>query len=179
MPCIVILMWFELFDWLSTAAISLWANYGLIGLLVAGFLENATLFLGVPFEIVIALANSTNTYSPFVIAIVGGLGAACGELLGYLIGLGGRKAIEKLSKKDAKRMEDFKQHINQHGAKAIYIMCIIPIPFDLVGLASGLIKFDIKQFFLATWAGKATRYTIIGLAVVYGVKIILPIFGLS
>ena len=169
----------EIFVSFADLATNLWIHFGLPGLLVAGVLGNAKLVIGVPFEIVVALANSTGTYSPFVIGVVGGLGAACGELIGYLIGLGGRRAIEKLSAKDAKRMEDFKFQINRHGPLAIYLMCVIPIPFDLVGLAAGLIRFDIKQFFLATWAGKATRYTIIGLAVVYGVKTILPFFGLS
>lgn len=169
----------EIFASLADMATNLWIQFGLPGLLLAGFLENATLFIGVPFEIVVVLANSAGGYSPFVIGVVGGLGAACGELLGYVVGLGGRKAIEKLSANDAKRMEDFKFHIHHHGALAIYLMCVVPIPFDLVGLAAGLIRFDIKQFFLATWAGKATRYSIIGLAVVYGIKAILPFFGLS
>lgn len=170
---------FQFLAALPEIALGLWTQYGLVGLLIAGFLENATLFIGIPFEVVIVLANQTSSYSPIVIAIVGGFGAAIGEFLSYLGGYGSRAVVNKLREKDAKRLDDFSEHITKHGALGIYVMSIIPIPFDLVGLASGLLRFDPVQFFLATWAGKSTRYAIIGLAVVYGVSVILPFFGLK
>lgn len=169
----------ELLAQLSEMALQLWTQYGLIGLLIAGFLENATLFIGVPFEIIIVLANQTSSYSPVVIAIVGGLGAAIGEFLSYLGGRGSHEVVRRLREKEAKRLDEFSQHIEKHGPLGIYVMSIIPIPFDLVGLASGLLRFDPVQFFLAVWAGKSTRYALIGLAVVYGLPIILPFFGLK
>ena len=158
---------------------SLIAQYGLIGFFLAAVLANATIFFGVPFEAVLLVVAATNTFNPILLGLAGGLGAAFGELTSYFLGLGSVKLVEKVQQKDLKLVGWMKDQINQKGMIAIYLMLLVPIPFDLVGIAAGMVKMDAKRFFIATFLGKSTRYIILAFAASVGVKIILAYFGAS
>ena len=64
------------------------AVYGYPGLFVFSLVSNATVVLPAPsFAAVFAVGGALN---PIVIGVVAGLGAALGEMTGYLAGVGGR-----------------------------------------------------------------------------------------
>jgi len=160
-------------NWLVT-------TYGLFGIFIASIIANATLFFGIPIEIAIIALASTTQLNPILLGLAGGLGAAIGEMVSYLIGYGGNFALKKTkSKKDILNIEQFEKQIENKGFVAVALLCLIPVPFDLVGLAAGLTKMKWWKFFIGAFIGKSIRYTIIGFAGAVGIKLVLSYFGIA
>ena len=115
--------------------------------------------------------------SPALIALVVSGGAAVGEMSGYIIGLMGVKSIEKMKKEEIKQIVAYEKQIGKYGSMVVFFAALTPIPFDLIGIAAGLIKFDAHKFFLACFLGKLLRYVIIAYAGMYSMDFLLGFFG--
>lgn len=104
--------------------------------------------------------------NPILVGIVSGLGSGFGELTGYLVGAGSRSLMEekKVKKRWRKIEKLFKALFNSYGFLVIVIAAFLPFPFDFVGVLSGVGKYDIKKFILATSIGKVSKCLIIAYA---------------
>lgn len=129
-------------------------TYGYVGIFATMAITSATIILPVPGYLAIIFAGPfLNLY---LVAVVAGLGAALGELTGYLLGLGGRKIIG-----EGRKLETAKSMYSRYGVWSIYIFAATPLPFDFIGIICGILKIDWKIFFLLTLAGKTTLFMIL------------------
>lgn len=149
------------------------SNFGYLGIFLLGMISSATLFIPTPaFVIVFLIAPFFN---PVLLGLCAGLGAAIGELSGYLIGLGGEHV---LLKHHEKRLKEIEKYFEKHGSHIIiFVFAATPLPFDLVGLFCGAVKYPFKDFFLATLAGKLVKYWAIAFAGFYGLNWLMNVFG--
>ena len=67
-------------------------SYGYLGVFLLPMLANATVFVPIPGVMVIFTMAAV--LNPILVAVVGGLGAATGELTGYLVGFSGQGLAE-------------------------------------------------------------------------------------
>jgi membrane protein YqaA with SNARE-associated domain len=134
------------------------AVYGYPGVFLASLLGNATIILPAPVDgIVFAVGGALN---PLAVGIVAGLGAALGEMTGYLAGIGGRAVIE-----DRAIYRRFESWIRKGGILVIFILAVIPNPvFDVAGMVAGALKMRVWHFLVAAWAGKSVRFTLLALS---------------
>ncbi len=144
-------------------------TYGLLGLFILSIAANATILfpLGVEVLVVAAGANPTlvglasnSLLDRALVGMVSGTGAAIGEMTAYLAGAMGRKAIENVKEIDIRKVDEVAKKIEQRGMAFIFLIAIIPFPFDVIGMAAGLVKFNPIKFFLAAWGGKGLRYVL-------------------
>ena len=141
-------------------------SLGYLGVFLSGFLSTFTLFLPSPtFVLVILLAT---TLDPFLLGIVGGLGATIGEAIGYGVGYGVSYGVQH---KYGKWMERTNRLMEKYRASVvIFIFAVTPLPFDLVGLFCGITKYSKKKFFIATLIGKVLKYIMLAYAGYYGIS---------
>ena len=127
------------------------ANYGYIGVFAACFAANSTVFLPAPSSIIVFTFASV--YSPFWVAVIGGLGAALGEIVGYIAGYSGRQAVDT-----SNRGLQLKIWLEKYGVLAVFIFAFLPLPlFDLLGVLAGATKMNFIRFILPTIAGKILK----------------------
>ncbi|MFH1255739.1 MAG: VTT domain-containing protein [Candidatus Diapherotrites archaeon] len=160
-------------------------DYGLIGLFVASILANATILFPIPIDLfvfflggapeIVGLSTS-NIFAPLLIGIFGGVGASIGEMNSYLIGALGAKALEEKRKKESGTLNELRLRLEDKGALFVFLATMTPFPFDLIGIAAGMMKFDYKKFFLAALFGKTLRYIIICYAGMFGIGLIKAYF---
>lgn len=95
-------------------------------------------------------------FEPFWVAIAAGLGAAIGELSGYLAGFSGQAVVEKADYYNRIRrwMED-----NQSWSYlVILVMAFIPNPlFDLAGISAGTLRMPVIRFLFFCAIGKILK----------------------
>jgi uncharacterized membrane protein YdjX (TVP38/TMEM64 family) len=134
------------------------ASLGYAGALLAMLASNATLILPAPgLIIVFALGSSLN---PILVGLCGAIGAALGELTGYITGLSGVVVMENTSV--AHRI---KYWMERNGALTIFTLSVFPNPFfDLAGLMAGASKMPVWKFLLTSFLGKSIQSTTIALA---------------
>lgn len=165
--------------WLSQTVNGLIDSFGLAGLFAAAVLANATIFLGLPFEAILVAFALASQQPHFLIALVAGAGAAIGELTGYAIGRAGAEIKHGINLKNNQLFFKLKEQIDLHGPVAVFFLLLLPIPFDLVGLAAGVARMNPVKFIVATFAGKTARYFIILTAAVAGIAFLLSFFGVN
>jgi uncharacterized membrane protein YdjX (TVP38/TMEM64 family) len=134
------------------------AALGYLGAFLAMLLSNATLILPAPgLIIVFALGSSLN---PVVVGLFGALGAALGELTGYVTGLSGLAVLE-----NTPVAHRIKHWMNHNGVLTIFALSAVPNPFfDIAGVMAGTAKMPVWKFLGSAFCGKSIQAIVIALA---------------
>jgi len=132
---------------------------------------NATVILPAG-SILIISAFGAILPSATLVGLVGGAGAAIGELTGYMAGYSGRGILENV--KMYARLED---GVKKWGFMAIFILSLVPFVFDLAGIAAGVLRFPLWKFLIACWLGRTILYIIAAFAGMWGWETVLNYFG--
>jgi uncharacterized membrane protein YdjX (TVP38/TMEM64 family) len=127
-------------------------QYGYFGIFIVSIISNATIILPVPTILTAYLAG--NIFNPFYVGLISALGAAIGEVTGYLAGRGGSMVIN-----NRKIYQKIESAMQKYGLWTIFVLAVIPNPFfDLAGIAAGITKIPFRKYFLITWAGKTVKF---------------------
>jgi len=159
-------------------------TYGLFGLFFAAIIANASIIFPISIELVVlplgtnpALIGLPNdNLARLAIGLVSGTGAAFGEMTGYILGLLGHKAVESSGQADTYKLGSIREKIKSSGMLFIFLGAFTPFPFDIIGVASGLIRYNPVKFFIAAWAGKVLRYMLIAFAGFLGLEFVKTLF---
>lgn len=146
-------------------------TYGYLGAFVISVTLNATLILPVGNVLILAALGAAMP-SPVVVGLVGGTGAAIGEIVGYIAGHSGRGLVAR--SQIYSRVEGW---VQKWGAMSIFVFSLVPFVFDLVGIAAGALRFPFWKFLLFCWLGRTILYVVCVSLFAWGFKIVLPWFG--
>lgn len=149
-------------------------GYGYLGAFLISLIGNATVLLpGIVLPILsglgVVLYPTAGLVSPVMIGLAGGVGAAIGEIVGYMAGYSGRRIVGR-----AKLYNRLEEWLRRWGALAIFILSMVPLFFDLVGIAAGVLRFPLWKFILLCWLGRTIMYVSIVVVVALGWEAILP-----
>ena len=152
-------------------------NYAYWGAFLISLIGNATVILpGAVLPILstigVVLYPVTGPSGPIIVGLVGGIGAAIGEMTGYMVGYSGRGIVERANL--YKRLVEW---LRRWGTLAIFILSLVPFFFDLAGIAAGALRFPLWKFILACWLGRTILYVGIVLAAGWGWETVLPYLG--
>lgn len=133
------------------------AHYGYAGVFIVTALANATVFLPVPG--VAFVFGMGAVFNPLIVAVFAGLGAATGEISGYLLGYSGQGLIERSDR--YRRLLDWMDTHRRYADLLIFVFAAIPNPFfDLAGIAAGTLKLPLWRFFIFAAAGSILKMLI-------------------
>jgi len=144
-------------------------GYGYLGAFLVSLVSNATIILPAP-GLLIILALGT-AFPPVLVGLAAGIGAAIGEMTCYMVGYSGQGIVEnrRLYGKSV-------QWLKRWGALTVFIFAATPLPFDVMGIAAGLLRFPFWKFFLACWLGKTVVNILAAYAGLYGWETMLRFF---
>jgi uncharacterized membrane protein YdjX (TVP38/TMEM64 family) len=127
-------------------------NWGYLGAFLIGLIGNATVVLPMPGLLLLFALGAT--FNPILVGLVGAVGGAIGETSGYLVGYSGHAFIS--NSRMYLRAEGW---MRRWGAAAIFVFSLVPfLPFDIAGIAAGVLRFPLWKFIVACWLGKAVLY---------------------
>ncbi len=136
------------------------AQYGYFGVFLLPLLANATVFVPIPGVMVIFTMGAV--LNPLLVAVLGGLGAATGELTGYLVGFSGQGLAEHVKYYD--RIRDWMEHHRRMSDLLILVAAIIPNPFfDAAGIAAGSLKVPMWRFLVFCALGSIIKMMLFSL----------------
>ncbi|MBI4330023.1 MAG: VTT domain-containing protein [Chloroflexi bacterium] len=130
-----------------------YALYAYLGVFFITVLNSSTIIFPAPGMALVLAAASR--WDPVWIAIAASMGGSLGELTGYLIGRAGKTVIVADQSEVYKRAERWMRH---YGAWVVSFLAGIPLmPFDIVGLVAGGLKYPVGKFLLFCWFGRIPR----------------------
>ena len=135
------------------------------GVALAEFGNSAMILLPTPWPAyTIAMSVVLN---PLLVGLVGGLAAAAGEMVGYVLGCRGRSIVS------GGRIYALMQSMSEkYGDRAIFLIAVMPVPFDIAGIWAGTVRYPVLRFFVSVAAGKIIRITIASTVAHYGIKLL-------
>ena len=148
------------------------------GVFLISLIGNASVLLpGVVLPVLTALGIDLyriygDITGPLTIAVLGATGAALGELMGYAAGYSGRAIIQ--TGRHYARVEAW---LRRWGSLGIFSFSMLPLFFDLVGLAAGVSRFPVWKFLLLCWLGRAILYSVVIVLATRGYDILVPLFS--
>lgn len=153
-------------------------EYAYLGAFLISLIGNATVILPVPVPLILTslgalLYEDTGLTGAVMVGLAGGVGAGIGELTGYMVGYSGRGIAQK--SKLYTRLVDW---VGRWGAMAIFIFTLVPFfPFDLAGIAAGVLRLSLWKFILVCWLGRTLLYLGFTLAGALGWEAVLRFLG--
>ncbi|MEM0372918.1 MAG: VTT domain-containing protein [archaeon] len=145
---------------------NLMMSYWYLGAFVVGLLSSVSIFLPSPAFIVVFL--TAPLFDPFLLGLAAGTGAALGEMTGYYAGRLGGAVI---AKKYDKLLKDMEKNFEKYRPSLfIFLFALTPLPFDIVGIFCGVIRYKRRFFIPPVLAGKIIKYWAISYAGYYGVS---------
>jgi len=146
-------------------------GYSYLGVFFISVLLNATIVLPAGNFLVLATMGAVLP-SATLVGLVGGLGAAVGELTGYAAGYSGQAIITR-----QKVYARLKGWVARWGMLTIFILSVVPFVFDLAGIAAGVMRFPLWMFFIACWLGRTILYLVIAWGGALGWEALLNFLG--
>ena len=141
-------------------------SYSYLGAFIISVTFNATLILPAGnMVILVALGANLPMPGPVIVGLVGGTGAAIGEMTGYIAGRSGRSLLARGSLYH--RVETW---VHRWGGLTIFVFSIVPLVFDLVGIAAGAMRYRFWKFLLFCWLGRMVLYVTVITLVALGLK---------
>jgi len=144
--------------------------YGYLGAFVISIVLNATIILPVS-NMAIMMALGATMPVPTIVGVTGGLGAAIGEMTGYIAGRSGRGLLAKSNIYN--RVEGW---VRRWGWIAVFVLSVFPFVFDIVGIIAGALRMPLWKFFIACWLGRTISYVFMVNLAYFGLKSV-PWFG--
>lgn len=147
-------------------------HLGYLGIFLISIAANATIIIPLPG---VALTTAMGAiFNPLGVAVAAGLGAALGELSGYLAGFSGQAVVEQAS--SYQRLINWMQANPRLSLLAILILAFIPNPlFDLAGMTAGAMRIPAWKFLLACALGKILKMAVFAFAGAYSVDWMLTL----
>lgn len=129
-------------------------DYGYLGAFVISIIFNATLILPAG-NMLIQMTLGATMLNPVLLGVVSGGGAAIGEITGYVAGRSGRGLIAR-----SRMYTRIEEWVRKWGVLTIFVFSIVPVVFDLVGIAAGALRVPFWKFFIACMLGRIVLYVI-------------------
>jgi membrane protein DedA with SNARE-associated domain len=140
-------------------------KFGYAGVFIISVILNATIIIPVS-NMTIILALGAALPMPWLVGVVGGIGAVIGEMTAYVAGRSGRNLVA--GNKVYVRVERW---VKKRGWIAIFFLSAVPFVFDVVGIIAGALRMPVWEFALPTWAGRTVSYTIVAYLGAYGMHL--------
>lgn len=149
----------RLYDWTLRIASHRHATWGLAGV---SFAESS--FFPIPPDVVLIPMCVANRQKAFFYAAVCTVSSVIGGLLGYAIGYFlfdaiGAKIIEFYHYHEA--FENLKQKYAEWGMWLIIAKGLTPIPYKIVTITSGVLKFSVPVFIFSSIVSRSLRFFLV------------------
>jgi membrane protein YqaA with SNARE-associated domain len=130
------------------------ARFGYPGIFLLSLLSNSTVILPAPGLFFVFTFGAV--LNPIFVALAAGIGAALGELSGYLAGFSGQAVVE--NRDTYQKVRNWMEAHQNFSNLTILGLAFIPFPiFDLAGISAGTLKMPVANFLFYCAIGKILK----------------------
>lgn len=97
----------------------------------------------------------------FGLAIATSLGMVLNDSVAWVIGASGDVIIPR-----SKKILRAEKIVQKHGVYGLFLLSLLPLPYDFIGLIAGYLQISYRKFFIPTLLGRFLRMVLIGLGVI-------------
>lgn len=148
--CLAVVVAVMVVSYLYREQIEAFSATGYWGVFVSCIAATSTILLPAPGILVVV--RYASLLNPLLVVLLGGIGTAIGELVGYILGRSGNTIAKIDTTARVFRM------IHKRPKLMIFLFSLIPFPvFDIVGICAGMAKVHPVSFLLSCSLGKIIK----------------------
>lgn len=130
-------------------------GYGYLAIFLITLISSASVLFPVPGTIAWVGLILTMDMSPFWVGVVASIGGSLGEITGYWVGFLGRAII---APQYSRHYQVAEKWIGKYGGLTIFLFAFLwVLPFDVVGIVAGVLRYPTRKFLLYCWLGRLPR----------------------
>lgn len=114
--------------------------------------------------------------NPFLLAVFAALGGTIGSFTSYILGAGGKDLVEK---KYGEKIEKIRKSFDEKGFLWVFTVTLTPIPDNLLCIFLGMIRYDLKKFFILLFIGKFIMQAIVAYSGYYSITWVLKLLEIQ
>ncbi|OGI15969.1 hypothetical protein A3K63_01290 [Candidatus Micrarchaeota archaeon RBG_16_49_10] len=150
-------------------------QWGYLGIFFMAFIESA--FIVFPITTLPLIFTFGGILNPFLVALVAALGGTIGSSTSYILGAGGKELAEK---KYWRQLQNLRERFEKRGFIFIVFVTFLPVlPDNLMALFLGMIRYDIRKFFLFFFIGKFAAQAIVAYSGYYSITWMLRLLEIE
>ncbi|MBS7633009.1 VTT domain-containing protein, partial [Candidatus Bathyarchaeota archaeon] len=162
----------DLINWMQALSV----QYGYFGVFLIAFIGALSIFFPIPYTVVIFTLGGMTAFDPLLIALAAGAGSALGEFSGYLLGVGGRRAISERYKR---KIDVLTRAFNRFGWVVIFAFALLPLPDDLIFIPLGVMRYSVIKALIPALIGKICMNFIVAYSGRLSNQVIRDFFGVD
>lgn len=144
-------------------------NLSYLGVFISSIITSASVIIPLPGQLILVLAVVLNL-NIFLTAVLTAAGSMIGEMVGYGVGVAGGKVVKGKFRKHKKLIKTIEEYYHKYAFWVIFVTAFLFFPFDLVGIISGLSRYDVKKFLLAGFLGKLLKTLVLFILIQNGIN---------
>jgi membrane protein YqaA with SNARE-associated domain len=152
------------------------SQLGLASVLILSFLGASSILFPIPYHPFIFLIGISSE-QPLLVVIFAGVGAAVGELTGYILGYAAKSVVGEKRKKRFDALLKLLMRHRRIWPLLIFLFALTPLPDDLLFIPLGLVRFHFLRAFIPCLLGKLAMFSILVYGGRYFGEIVLSFFG--
>ncbi|MFZ5425111.1 MAG: YqaA family protein [Patescibacteria group bacterium] len=108
--------------------------------------------------VTIIIPTMSQHYNLYVLSAIASFGVVINDTLAYIVGRNADAFIQK-----SKKVLVVEKWVNKYGYLALFVIAVLPIPYDFIGLIVGYLDLSFKKYAVPLFVGKFFRFVLIGL----------------
>lgn len=121
-------------------------NWGYLGIFVFNIFSSGIFLIPTLIHVV----------NPILFVTISSLGMSVNESINWLMGYSSNYVLQENEKE--KKVQEY---VNRYGYIAIFVLALIPFPFDIVGIIAGRLNYNYFAFLLTIFIARTIRFGVI------------------
>lgn len=134
---------------------------GIVGVFAASFLGASSIFIPIPYHVLIFWVGANTNYNVYVVVAAAGLGSALGEMVGYGAGYAAKRVFGENRRRKLDAMLKVLLRHRKVWPLLVFIFAFTPLPDDIIFVPLGILRMDFLRVFIPCILGKLAMFYVL------------------
>jgi len=134
---------------------------GMLGVFAASFIGASSIFIPIPYHVLIFWVGANTNYNVYLIVAAAGLGSALGEMVGYGAGYAAKRVFSETRRRRLDAMLKVLLRHRKIWPLIVFLFALTPLPDDVIFVPLGIVRMDFARVFIPCIFGKLAMFYVL------------------
>ncbi|MHC1590068.1 MAG: YqaA family protein [Candidatus Hecatellaceae archaeon] len=146
---------------IEQALLEIVQELGVLGVFAASFIGASSIFIPIPYHVLIFWVGANTNYNVYLIVAAAGLGSAIGEMVGYGAGYAAKRVFSETRRRRLDAMLKVLLRHRKIWPLLVFLFALTPLPDDVIFVPLGIVRMDFVRVFVPCVFGKLAMFYVL------------------
>ena len=146
---------------IEQALLEIVQELGVLGVFAASFIGASSIFIPIPYHVLIFWVGANTNYNVYLIVAAAGLGSALGEMVGYGAGYAAKRVFSETRRRRLDAMLKVLLRHRKIWPLLVFLFALTPLPDDVIFVPLGIVRMDFVRVFVPCVFGKLAMFYVL------------------